>query len=536
MAPEVRRMREWGVLAPGEPHLIHPCMAVVRDGELATALRLLRGMGRRCDYSHKRDIDKINAHIDKVLADPPPHHPDSVALLKKVKIRMCVDSSRLLNPHLAHWPFSYCSVDDAIELIEEGSWMAKIDLEKFFNQILLHVADWKYLGVNLHDLDLAIHSLEQWRDQGVDIKESIDLLSCYAQFGVASFPALANALMAATSAILRHLGVPNVFLTDDVFLCGPTREACQQNLDKAVEVMRHLGWRLQMDKVTPPAQVMTFLGIEIDTIKCQLSLPEDKLLQYLQNVINAVGAPPLLAYESTRRRTPYHPPLPPGDVWQLEDHANGRLRYKDLESLVGKLNWLAGVLIAGRGRVRRLSSCLWMGKGNHRRNFSMANLSAGALEDLQWWHALLSSPTTVNIWVPFFSKQPPVHVSTFSDAAGDVGYSLIINKTVYQGLWAEGVPDSSGFKELMPLLLAVQHLGEEARGRIVLLTTDNVGNVHAINKGSCKSDHSYRLLARIFEIAAEKQLYLVADWVPRDFNVFSDAVSRYPWVCHHNNP
>lgn len=216
---------------------------------------------------------------------------------------------------------------------------------------------------------------------------------------------------------------------------------------------------------------------------------------------------------------------------QLEDHAAGRLRYKDLESLVGKLNWLAEVLIAGRARVRRLSSCLWMGK-SHRRTYSMANLSAGALEDLQWWRDLLAHPDTVNIWVPFFSTQPPVHASTFSDAAGDVGYSLILNQTVYQGLWAEGVPDSSGFKELMPLLLAVQQLGEEAKGRIVLLTTDNVGNVFAINKGSCKSDQSYRLLARIFEIAAQKQIYLVADWVPRDFNVFSDAVSRYSWVCH----
>lgn len=530
MAPEVVRMREWGVLTPGEPHLVHPCMAVVRDGDLANALRLLRGMGRRCEYSHKRDIDKINEHIARVLADPPPDHPDSVALLKKVKVRMCVNASPLLNPHLAHWPFSYCSVNDAIELIQEGSYMAKIDLEKFFNQLLLHVADWKYLGVNLHDLDMAISELQGWQDQGVDVKQSIDLLSCYAQFGVASFPALANALMAATSSILRHMGIPNVFLTDDVFLCAPTREACQRNLDKAVEVMLQLGWRLQMDKVTPPAQQMVFLGIEIDTIRCRLSLPEAKLMQYLQSILNAVRLPTSIMACQGRQT---HSTLSPWVMCaQLEDHANGCLRYKDLESLIGKLNWIAEVLIAGRARVRRLSSCLWMGK-SHRRNYSMANLSAGALEDLKWWSALLSDPDTVKIWVPFFTQTPPVFASTFSDAAGDVGYSLIINQTVYQGLWAEGVPDSSGFKELMPLLLAVQQLGEEARGRIVLLTTDNVGNVYAINKGSCKSDLSYSLLARIFEIAAKKQIYLVADWVPRDFNNFSDAVSRYPWVCHN---
>lgn len=303
MAPEVKRMKDWGVLMPGDPHLVHPCMAVVRDGELATALRLLRSMGRRCEYSHKRDIDKINAHIDSVLANPPPDHPDSVALLKKVKIRMCVDSSRLLNSHLTHWPFSYCTINDAIALIGEGWYMAKIDLEKFFNQLLLHINDWQYIGVNLHDLEVAIQELEGWQAQGLNVKESIDLLSCYAQFGVASFPALANALMAATSEILRYLGVPNTFLTDDVFICGPTREACQKNLDKAVQVMTQLGWRLQMDKVTPPAQQMVFLGIEIDSIRCQLSLPEEKLMQYLQSVLNAVSPACSMA-----RRTPHRDP------------------------------------------------------------------------------------------------------------------------------------------------------------------------------------------------------------------------------------
>ena len=120
-------------------------MSVIRDGELAEALRLLRGMGRRCPYSHKRDVDHVNTHIAEVLANPPPHHPDLVALLNRVKIRFCLDTSKLLNPHLAHWPFSYCSVSDAVALLREGWWMARIDLEKYFNQILLHVLDWKYL-------------------------------------------------------------------------------------------------------------------------------------------------------------------------------------------------------------------------------------------------------------------------------------------------------------------------------------------------------------------------------------------------------
>ena len=241
----------------------------------------------------------------------------------------------------------------------------------------------------------------------------------------------------------------------------------------------------------------------IDSDKCTLSIPTPKLAQYAASIQAAV----------------------------LEVEAD-KLRYKDLESIVGKLNWVAEVLIAGRARVRRLSSCLWMGKRPHR-TYSKANLSPGAKEDLLWWRDFLSNATTSNLWVPFWTSQPPIFCSTFSDAAGDIGYSLVLNDKVYQGLWSDDtILESSGFKELIPLLLAVQQLGEEARGRVVIMTTDNIGNVFAINKGTCHSDASFRLLARIFDIAAEKQIYLLADWVPRENNFFPDAVSRYPWMCH----
>ena len=186
------------------------------------------------------------------MANPPPHHPE-IALLAKVKIRLVIDSSRALNPFLAHWPFSYCTVSDAVALIDKGWWMARIDLEKYFNQLLLDMSDWKYLGVNLDDLYALIDELKEWEKAGVNVSEALDLLSAYAQFGVASFPALANALMAAVSAILRAEGIPNCFLTDDVFVCGKDKEECQARLDKAISIFLRLGWRLQMNKVIPPA-------------------------------------------------------------------------------------------------------------------------------------------------------------------------------------------------------------------------------------------------------------------------------------------
>ena len=109
----------------------------------------------------------------------------------------------------------------------------------------------------------------------------------------------------------------------------------------------------------------------------------------------------------------------------------------------------------------------------------------------------------------------------------------MVGDQVFQGLWSDAaILQSSGYKELVSVLLALSVLGPEARGRVVIVSTDNLGNVFSINKGTCHSPESFRLLARIFEIAADKQIYLVGDWVPRDYNVFCDAISKYPWMAH----
>jgi len=153
--------------------------------------------------------------------------------------------------------------------------------------------------------------------------------------------------------------------------------------------------------------------------------------------------------------------------------------------------------------------------------------------DLHWWASFLSDPLSAQLWVPFWTAGPPLHCSTFSEASGDTGYSLILDGQVYQGLWSDATRlASSGYKELIPILLAVSLLGESARGRVVIISSDNLGNVFSINKGSSHSPASHDLLAKIFEIAAQKRIYLIADWVPRDFNTFADAVSKHAWAVH----
>lgn len=489
MEKECHRMKQWGVLVPGEPVLAHATMGVIRDSDLLEACRLLRSIGRPSPSEDKKEIRLINDHIATVLAEGPPIPPE-LGTLKPVKVRYCVDASILLNPLVKRWHFPYATVHDAVKLLQPQWFMSKLDLEKYFNQLPLHPDDWLLLGVRIPD---------DFSDPTSPLRS---YLSAYAQFGGSPFPALANAIMSAVSAILRSHGIPNVFLTDDIFVCGATREECQANVDKAIAIIRHLGLKLQMDKVPAPSQRMTFLGILLDTVLLRMSIPLEKIDNYLVFLRHL-----------------------------LDDHAGGRLKATDLESLLGKLGWIAEVMIAGRARLRSLRDCLPSGWYVARRSASTVLLSPQAQADVQWWIDYLLHARGHPYWVPFWTSALPIRCRTFSDASGDIGFGLACGPHLFQGQWAPiTIPKSSGFKELVPILLALVSLGDSASGRIVVVTTDNLSNVLAINKGVCKSRESAAVLNVIIELAAARQAYLIADWAPREEIEFVDAVSRETWT------
>lgn len=493
MRPEVKRMLEWRVISPGQPHLVHPGMAVIRDSELYDACRILEAIKQPSPSVQKKDIDAINAHIKHILASDT-IIPSSLGILKPIKVRFCLDMSAGLNPLLQRWPFSYSSPHDAVALLQSGAWMAKIDLERYFNQLPLHPADYPLLGAHIPN---DLHP-----DPGAVPADGLRCISRYAHFGGSPFPALANGTMAATSDILRQEGIPNTFMTDDLFVTGRTESECDQRLAKAVTILRKLGWRLQESKLTYPAQRMPFLGIMIDSVKSRLSIPTDKLDNYCRF------------------------------IRQLQlDASTHSLTVGNLESLLGKLNWIAEVLIAGRIRLRYLRKCIPGGGGYHPPSNQLVSLSPEAQRDMQWWLEHLTEAIADESWVPFWHDRPPVYCSIYSDASGTAGYGLVLGDQVYQGTWTEAaLPESSGFKELVPILLALHRLPSAAEGRIIVITTEILSNVYSINKGTCRSDASFEILARIFELAAAKHVYLVADWVPREQNDFCDIISKDIWL------
>ena len=202
-----------------------------------------------------------------------------------------------------------------------------------------------------------------------------------------------------------------------MFVCGATEAECQSQLQQAVALLVRLGWILQEDKLLGPSQQLPFVGIVIDTIDERLSIPADKLDNYLRSI----------------RRV-------------LADEAAGQLLAKDLESLIGKLSWVVEVMIAGKAHLWPLRQSLPHGWYHHRRLRATVRLGQEAKAALQWWEDYIQHALHHPFWVPFWTHSAPIFCRTFSDSSGEVGFGLALGDEVFQGLWEPAtIPHSSGF-------------------------------------------------------------------------------------------
>ena len=102
---------------------------------------------------------------------------------------------------------------------------------------------------------------------------------------------------------------------------------CQITLGTFRDVCKTWGVPLAEDKTVEPVQILTFLGIEFDTLKMELRLPSEKISE-----INI--------------------------MLELFMHVR-KVTLRQLQSLIGLLNFACQVIAPGRAFCRRLIDATW---------------------------------------------------------------------------------------------------------------------------------------------------------------------------------
>ena len=207
-----------------------------------------------------------------VIVDSKPDIVSAIGAIPKDEMRERMrpihDASRpyggALNDFAETDPFKYQSVQDVINLIKPGDYLGKLDLQAAYRSVGISRSNYKYTGL-------------KWRFSG-DKADTymIDTRLC---FGSKRAPAIFNDLSNAVLAIMRKKGYYNIvcYLDDYICVCT-TYEECQRTMLALMKVLRELGFSINYNKVIGPSQIITFLGIEINTITMTTKLPQEKVI------------------------------------------------------------------------------------------------------------------------------------------------------------------------------------------------------------------------------------------------------------------
>ena len=306
-------------------------------------------------------------------------------------------------------------------------------------------------------------------------------------FGLRSAPKIVNAVADVLAWILHHNGVPYVLhYLDDFLLMAPAGSNMALQMKPLVESI--VGAPIAHHKTEGPSTTLTFLGIEINTVSFQLSLPMDKVIR-LRN---------LLAQWRHRRNC----------------------TKRELQSFLGHLSHAATIIRPGRIFLRSLFALL----SRLSRPFHYTRVSLAARMDITWWHYLLLYWNGRSFFPP---AVPTFHV--YSDASGSFGCGAYSPEWSlwFQLSWPQSWSSVSiAAKELVPIVVAASIWGSYWSGSHVRFHCDNEAVVTIIQNRNAHDELLIQLLRCLFFYSSRFQFHFSAEHIAGKDNVIADAISR----------
>jgi len=433
------------------------------------------------DFIHQDIMSELQKGFIARVAERP-YKVNALGAVRKSegKYRRITDLSRpkggALNEFIDLVTFQFKTVDDACEYIMKNPRVfgCKFDIEAAYRHVPIWPGHWHYLGF-------------EW--QGAYY---IDLRLC---FGLASAPyvfwRISNVIVRVG---YKFFGVAFVLPYIDDFLVlstGTSTEEAQINARADYlnfrRCMTMLGWPIAEHKVVEPCQDVTFLGIRINMRDRVISLPEDKL----------------------------------SDLLRILEEFNGLqlCTKRELERLIGKLNFGAKVIRGGRTFLRRM---IILANSVPERHHKVV-LDDEFRADVDWWFRFAHSWNGKAVMLdpdPIDNRRFVVDASNAAVCAVFDQHFIIRPHDPVTASWH--IND----KECLAVFLAALKWAPEWSNKRVVVSSDNQTTVSAINKGTSSSPSIMRMLRALFWLSAKHNFHLIAVHIPGRLNTLADAGSR----------
>ena len=373
----------------------------------------------------------------------------------------------------------YTRFDAITELVRHegrGSFLFKIDIQSAFRLMPIHPDDFPLLGMS--------HLKKYYVDKCLPFGLSV---SCKVFEKFSTFLEWALKQYTNSDQIIHYL--------DDFGACNRDKRDANVMLANAIELFTSMGVPIAHDKIEGPATCITFLGLEVDSESMSVRIPGDKLFELRRLVSQTIG------------------------------RLGQKITLREIQSLLGKLNFACRAVVPGRAFCRRLiDATKGLSRPYHRRRVTEA-----MVEDLLVWKTFLESFNGRSFMMDNVDR---VVLDLFTDAAAARGFGAYFEGHWAQGPWPEELhrtvaKNDITFKELFPIALSVLLWGEQWSNKKIMFHCDNAAVVTIINNQTSKSEATMHLVRLLVAECLYYNISFRSEHIPGLDNSIADAISRF---------
>ena len=393
-------------------------------------------------------------------------------------VRLIHDCSRpvgtSLNDLATKASVKYQTLEEAISASTSGCFYAKVDLKSAYRSVRIHPSNYPITGLKWQFSDHAAPTY---------------LYDTRLPFGARKSPAIFHRLTQAVRRFMCNRGYDNIIVyLDDFLIISESKEKCRETMSVLINLLRRLGFAINWSKVEDPCNIITFLGIQLDSHKLIISLLQDKFVNFIDILLE----------------------------FKDKKHASK----KQLQSLAGRLNWACRVVRGGRIYLRRVLNAMNQLKLPHHKIM----LSKDFMADIHWW---LDYASTFN-GTRMLSNSiiiPPVHVD-----ACNVGAGIAFNGDWAYINWAEDWPEVQhmhiNFKEVFAIVAAVFRWGHLWCNAKVTFLTDSECAKAILSKGTTQNALVMKYIRLVFWTSVKFDFDIHCVHVRGSDNTLPDTISR----------
>ena len=458
-----------------------------------------KGVKEEMDGLVKQEL--VDGKVRKVDSRPQCVHSLGAILKPDGSIRPITDCSRgdrqdsdkSINDFMSTTcqTFHYTQVDDVTDIMKESSYFCVLDIKSAYRSVAVHPSDRTKQGF-IWDVN---GSHEYYEDGALS-------------FGLRCAPFIFTQLTEFVIRCMNRRGIQGVFgYLDDFIIVADTLEDCSRRQAVMLSLLRRLGFHIAWKKVISPSTCVRYLGLNIDSIKMEVSLPQDKLKRLVELVDS------------------------------FSDKATATK--KELQELCGHLAHASRVVRGGRTFSRRVINLLkFMGD-----KVKVVRLPEWFKDDIHWWRRFcMLFNGAAKILRP--CDEGPV-VDTDSSMTGFgaccegdwlVGawknkaylelYSMFEDHHILKPPSEYDETADINLLEVWPVVAAASRWGSQWSGRKVVIRTDNTQVQQMINTGRSRSIRCMWWLRELFWLSVVYNFHLVAKRVTSKDNIIADYLSR----------